>query len=68
VYGFDIVLDADLRAWVLEVNTSPALQSPAPIDKRVKYAMVADMLHLLGFIPYDRAQFLQVNAHKHTQK
>jgi hypothetical protein len=36
VFGFDIVLDANLRTWLLEVNTGPALQSPAPLDKRIK--------------------------------
>jgi hypothetical protein len=36
VFGFDIVLDANLRTWLLEVNTGPALQSPAALDKRIK--------------------------------
>ncbi|KAK3252707.1 hypothetical protein CYMTET_38009 [Cymbomonas tetramitiformis] len=57
VYGFDIVLDDKLRAWLLEVNTGPALQSPSPLDKRLKFKMVSDMLNLVGLVPYDRVQF-----------
>ena len=54
LYGFDVVLDNTLRGWVLEANTGPALQAPGPLDRKIKHRMVADMLHLVGFCPYDR--------------
>jgi len=54
VFGFDIMLDAELRAWLIEVNTTPALNADTPLDARVKTGMVADLLHLVGPVPYSR--------------
>jgi hypothetical protein len=53
IWGFDIMLDDDLRAWLLEANTCPSLAADSPLDKQVKTRMVADALHLLGPVPYD---------------
>lgn len=36
VYGFDIIFDDELRAWVLEVNCLPSLSSSSMFDKQVK--------------------------------
>ena len=40
LYGFDILVDADLKPWLLEVNLSPSLGCDSPLDLRVKSAMV----------------------------
>ncbi|KAK9805688.1 hypothetical protein WJX72_012081 [[Myrmecia] bisecta] len=56
VYGFDILLDRDWRAWLLEVNTGPDLSSPTPLDWRVKYGMLASLMHMIGVEPYDRSE------------
>lgn len=53
VWGFDVLLDDMLRAWLIEVNTCPALAADSPMDKRVKYGMVADVMNLVGPVPYD---------------
>ena len=53
VWGFDIMLDDDLRAWLIEVNTCPSLAADSPMDVRVKGAMVAGLMHLVGPVPYD---------------
>ena len=54
VYGFDILLDSDYQASLIEVNTGPDLASNTPLDRVIKYQMVSDLLHLVGVQPYDR--------------
>lgn len=40
VFGFDVLLDSQLRCWLLEVNTCPALNADSPLDMAVKTSMV----------------------------
>ncbi|PNF34975.1 hypothetical protein B7P43_G15627 [Cryptotermes secundus] len=47
-YGFDVLIDASLRPWLLEVNLSPALGNDCDIDQIVKKPMLHDMFDLLG--------------------
>lgn len=48
MYGFDILIDENLKAWLLEVNICPSLSSGSPLDKRIKTKFVADTLTLVG--------------------
>ena len=63
LYGFDILIDSDLKPWLLEVNLSPSLNTEAPIDMKIKSAMISDLLSLVGIPAIDpvlkRAQFNQ---------
>ena len=52
IFGFDVMLDAHLRPWILEVNLDPSLATDAPLDLRVKSAVLTDTLNLVG-IPTD---------------
>ena len=54
--GLDVLVDTDLRPWLLECNLSPSLatrssaQSPSGrAQRRAKHRVVADMFSLLGF-------------------
>ena len=49
LFGFDVIVDQQLKPWVLEVNTSPALSTDSAIDKEVKEPLIADMVDVLGF-------------------
>ena len=51
LYGFDVLLDASLRPWLLEVNTGPNLAAPTPLDTHIKCRVAAEMLHLAGIAP-----------------
>ena len=59
LYGFDILIDSDLKPWLLEVNLSPSLNCEAPIDMKIKSALICDLLNLVGlpatgiiYLPY----------------
>lgn len=54
VYGFDVIVDANLKPWLLEVNVAPSLSSSSPFDKQVKSMLLTDTFHLLGYTIFDR--------------
>ena len=52
LFGFDVLLDADLRPWLIEVNISPSLMGNSVLDRRIKGRLVADVFHTTGFRPF----------------
>ena len=46
LYGFDVLIDEDLKPWLLEVNLSPSLACDAAIDMKIKANLIADFLNL----------------------
>nr|XP_018671635.1 tubulin polyglutamylase TTLL5 isoform X1 [Ciona intestinalis] len=53
LYGFDILIDENLKPWILEGNLSPSLACDAPLDLKIKSSMVADFFSLAGFLCVD---------------
>lgn len=54
MYGFDILIDKNLKPWLLEVNVLPSLSSSSPFDKMVKTLLICDVLTLVGIRGYDK--------------
>ncbi len=54
LYGFDILIDQNLKPWLLEVNVLPSLSSSSPFDKVVKTLLICDVLTLVGVRGYDK--------------
>jgi tubulin polyglutamylase TTLL6/13 len=48
VLGFDIFLDNKLKAWLIEVNHSPSFTTDTPLDNKIKYGIIKDVIHLLN--------------------
>ncbi|KDO21991.1 hypothetical protein SPRG_12850 [Saprolegnia parasitica CBS 223.65] len=48
LFGFDLMLDATLEPWLIEVNVSPSLMGSSPLDKRIKGLLMSDIFHLVG--------------------
>ncbi|RQM28641.1 hypothetical protein B5M09_007991 [Aphanomyces astaci] len=53
LFGFDVLLDANLRPWLLEVNVFPSMSSSSPMDKRIKSILVCDTFQLVGVAAVD---------------
>ena len=47
LYGYDVMLDADLKPWLIEVNASPSLSADTPADAALKMRLVDDYLSVL---------------------
>ena len=56
LYGFDILIDDNLKPWVLEVNVSPSLNSSAPLDRKIKTSLIVDILNLIGVVPFNKTK------------
>ncbi|KAJ2954685.1 hypothetical protein O0L34_g2982 [Tuta absoluta] len=49
LFGIDVLLDEDLKPWLLEVNISPSLHSASPLDIHVKGPMVTETLNIAQY-------------------
>lgn len=45
LFGIDVILDSELKPWLLEVNISPSLHSASPLDLHVKGPLVQALLN-----------------------
>lgn len=50
LFGFDIMIDDKLNAWLLEVNLSPSLVCDSPLDLKIKANLISDLLNLTGLV------------------
>ena len=56
IFGFDVLLDRELKPWLIEVNVACSLASSSPLDRRIKEMLVTDMFHMYGIVPSDRKE------------
>lgn len=54
VFGFDILIDSELKPWILEVNLNPSLVTDSPLDFKIKASLATDTLNLVGVRKFDR--------------
>jgi hypothetical protein len=54
LFGFDIILDQDLKPWILEVNLSPSLAFDSPLDFHIKSNLIIDALNIVGVRKFNR--------------
>ena len=51
--GFDILIDQNLKPWLIEVNLSPSLNTDSAVDLKIKGGLIADIFTLIGVIPLE---------------
>ena len=65
--GFDIIIDSDLKPWLLEVNITPSFACDSPLDTAIKSTVVTDTFNLIGIKRFDRKKE-SINKIKHRMK
>jgi hypothetical protein len=67
ILGVDILIDSDLKPWLLEVNLSPSMAADSPLDFNIKSNLVVDAFNLAGMKKFDRKKE-SLNKIKHRMK
>ena len=62
VLGLDVLLDANLKPWLLEINHSPSLTCDTPLDTQIKFALIKETMQLLRLRGGDRKRTLVSEA------
>ncbi len=67
LFGFDILIDSDLKPWLVEVNLSPSLATDSPLDMNIKSTLLTDVFNIVGVKRFDRKKE-SLNKIKHRMK
>lgn len=47
LYGYDVMIDSDLKPWLIEVNASPSLAPTTEPDRILKMGLINDTLDVV---------------------
>lgn len=53
LYGFDILIDDNFKAWLIEVNVGPSLHCSSPLDLQIKSNLFSDIVNIVGLKFYE---------------
>ena len=62
ILGFDIILDKQLKPYLLEVNHAPSFNTDTPLDFMIKKQLLIDTFKILGMSVDEKRRILQ-NMH-----
>ena len=51
LYGFDVLIDGNLRPWLTEVNLNPSLNCGTELDLKIKSSLMTCIFNTIGLIP-----------------
>lgn len=55
LYGFDILIDSNLDAWLMEVNLNPSLNTDTALDLKIKSMLMTDIFNTIGLESYNHS-------------
>ena len=64
MYGFDVLVDENLKPWLIEVNASPSLSPSTFEDKVLKMKLISDVLEMA--IPKDLLAYVFAWIHDYV--
>lgn len=64
ILGFDIIIDENMKPWLLEVNHSPSFNTDGPVDEEVKGNLLRDTFTILNIGKIDKRKILREDREK----
>jgi hypothetical protein len=55
--GLDVMIDENLKPWLLEVNHTPSFTCDTPLDKRIKSTLIREAWNIVGVKDIDRVKY-----------
>ncbi|CAB3991917.1 probable tubulin polyglutamylase TTLL1 [Paramuricea clavata] len=46
-YGYDVIIDDNLKPWLIEVNASPSMTATTTSDRVMKYNLINDVINIV---------------------
>lgn len=62
LYGLDIMIDRQLKPWLLEINLSPDLAIHGNYEKKLKYQLIRDVMNIVSIVPYSHINGLAMEG------
>lgn len=59
ILGVDVIIDQNLKPWLLEVNHSPSFHTDGPVDMEVKHALIRDTFTMLNVRAADKRRVVE---------
>lgn len=59
ILGFDVMIDSNLKPWLIEVNQSPSFATDSAFDFTLKKKLMEDTFQLLNLTPERRSQYME---------
>lgn len=68
ILGFDILIDSDLKPWLLEVNHAPSFNCDTALDQEVKSTLVYDTFNMLNCTIKEKNHIINILKDIHEQR
>ena len=68
ILGFDIIIDNNLKPWVLEVNHSPSLACDSDFDAQIKEDLITEALKILDLNTIFRSRVINIEKERTYQR
>lgn len=68
ILGFDILIDSNLKPWVLEVNHSPSFSTESDFDYHVKMDLISEALKILDINHIMRSRIINIDKQRTYQR
>lgn len=58
--GIDILIDKNMKPWLLEINHTPSFATDTPLDSMIKKNCIRDSLNLMNIDVDERNEIINI--------